>query len=48
MQNMISKRARQSSKGVIVDESHIKESTRLYVMDSHQAQNLTEKSTTVQ
>jgi len=48
MLNAISKRTRPSSRDAILDESHMKESTRLYAMNSHQAQGLTCKSTTVQ
>ena len=48
MLNAISKRTRPSSSDAILDESHMKESTRIYTMNSHQAQSLTGKSTTVQ
>jgi len=47
MLNAISKRTRPSSRDAILDESHMKKNTRLYVMNSHQAQSLTGKSTTV-
>jgi len=48
MQNAISKKTRPSSSDAILDESHMKESTRLYTVNSHQAQSLTGKSTTFQ
>ena len=47
MLNAISKRTRPSSRDAILGESHTKEKTRLYAMDSHQAQSLTCKSTTI-
>jgi len=48
MLNVISKRTRPSSRDAILDEPHMKESMRLYAMNSQQAQSLTGKSTTVQ
>jgi len=48
MLNAISKRTRPSSSDAILDELHMKESTRLYAMNSHQAQSFTGKFTTVQ
>jgi len=46
--NAISKRTRPSSRYAILDESHMKESMRLYAMNSHQAQSLIGKSNTIQ
>ena len=48
MLNVIAKRTIPSSRDAIMDESHMKESMRLYVMNSHYAQNLTGNSTTIQ